>query len=197
MKPAVFLDRDGTMVHDTGYLRTLEELQWFPYTIDAIRLLNRAGFLVFVATNQGGVGLGFYPEAFVHQVHEIMAARITASGGHVDGWLYCPHHPKATIDALRIDCDCRKPSGGMVRQAQERFDIDLERSFVVGDKFTDVGLARSVGARGILLRTGHGAGELARHGGVAPHAALVADNLMEATAWMLGQMTDRGGSHAV
>jgi D-glycero-D-manno-heptose 1,7-bisphosphate phosphatase len=187
MTPAVFLDRDGTMVHDTGYLSTLEELRWFPYTIDAIRLLNRAGFLVFVATNQGGVGLGFYPEAFVHEVHEIMAARIAAGGARVDAWLYCPHHPRATIEALRIDCRCRKPHGGMVQQAQARFEIDLPRSFVVGDKLTDVGLARTIGARGILVRTGHGDGEIARKGGEVPHAALVADDLMAATAWMLGQ----------
>jgi len=185
MKPAVFLDRDGTMVHDTGYLSRLEDLQWFPYTIDAVRLLNRAGFLVIVATNQGGVGLGFYPEAFVHQVHGIMADRIGAAGGRVDAWLYCPHHPHAKIEALRIECDCRKPLGGMVQQAQQQFDIDLAGSFVVGDKMSDVGLAKSVGARGILVRTGHGEAEIARRGGRVPEAALVADNLIEATAWML------------
>jgi D-glycero-D-manno-heptose 1,7-bisphosphate phosphatase len=187
VKPAVFLDRDGTMVQDTGYLSRLEDLRWFPYTIDAVRLLNRAGFLVIVATNQGGVGLGFYPEAFVHEVHGIMADTISAAGGRIDAWLYCPHHPQATIDALRIDCQCRKPLGGMVRQAQQQFEIDLARSFVVGDKMSDVGLASSVGARGILVRTGHGEDAIARLGGRVPHAALVADNLMEATAWMLRQ----------
>jgi D-glycero-D-manno-heptose 1,7-bisphosphate phosphatase len=187
MKPAVFLDRDGTMVHDPGYLGRLDALQWFPYTIDAVRLLNRAGFLVIVATNQGGVGLGLYPESFVTEVHEFMAAAIAAAGAQVDGWFYCPHHPRATIDALRVACDCRKPLAGMVRQAQARHAIDLSRSFVVGDKMTDVGLAASVGARGILVRTGHGEGEIAREGGTVPGAAFVANDLMGATAWMLGQ----------
>ena len=109
------------------------------------------------------------------------------AGARIDGWFYCPHHPRAVIDTLRIDCDCRKPFGGMVRRAQERFDLDLARSFVVGDKMTDVGLATTIGARGILLRTGHGEGELRRAGGTVPGAAFVADNLMDATSWMLGE----------
>jgi D-glycero-D-manno-heptose 1,7-bisphosphate phosphatase len=182
----VFLDRDGTMVRDVGYLSRLEDLYWFPYTVDAVRLLNRAGFLVFVTTNQGGIGLGFYPEAFVQQTHQEMAAFITAGGGRVDGWYYCPHHPRATIDALRVTCDCRKPAPGMVRQAQQQFAIDLARSFVVGDKAGDLGLALSVGARGVMVRTGHGEAELARLGAAAD-AAHVSVDLMEATSWILGQ----------
>lgn len=186
MRPAVFLDRDGTMVRDVGYLSRLEDLHWFPYTVDAVRLLNRAGFLVFVTTNQGGIGLGFYSETFVRQTHQEMAAFIAAGGGRVDGWFYCPHHPRATIDALRVPCDCRKPSPGMVRQAQQQYSIDLTRSFVVGDKAGDLGLARSVGARGVLVRTGDGEVELARMGGAADDAHVSVD-LMEATSWILGQ----------
>jgi D-glycero-D-manno-heptose 1,7-bisphosphate phosphatase len=196
----VFLDRDGTMIHDPGYLARLEGLQWYPWTIDAIRLLNRAGFLVFVTTNQGGVALGLYEEAFVHTVHGIMTERITAGGGRVDGWFYCLHHPRGLTDALRVDCDCRKPRPGMIRQAQERFSIDLAKSFVVGDKLSDVGLAAAVGARAVLVRTGHGAETEAlferasgservarteRGAGAAEPPALIADNLMEACAWIL------------
>lgn len=192
MRPAVFLDRDGTMVRDVGYLSRLEDLHWFPYTVDAVRLLNRAGFLVFVTTNQGGVGLGFYAEAFVRRTHEEMAAYIAAGGGRVDGWYYCPHHPRATIEALRLTCDCRKPEPGMVRQAQQQFPIDLTRSFVVGDKAGDLGLARSVGARGVLVRTGYGEVELARMGGAAL-AARVSTDLMEATSWILEQAAAPAG----
>jgi D-glycero-D-manno-heptose 1,7-bisphosphate phosphatase len=184
----VFLDRDGTMVHDTGYLSRLEELRWYPFTVDAIRLLNRAGFLVFVTTNQGGVGLGFYPESFVHQVHEIMHETLTTAGAEVHGWFYCPHHPRATIESLRVECACRKPLTGMIRQAQAKFDIDLPRSFVVGDKMTDLGLAQAAGAQGIMVRTGHGEAEIARLGGAVPGAALIADDLMAATAWMLDRV---------
>ncbi len=186
--PAVFLDRDGTMIHDPGHLSRLDELRWYPWTIDAVRLLNRAGFLVFVTTNQGGVGLGLYEEAFVHAVHGLMAARISAGGGRIDGWFYCLHHPRAVIDSLRVECDCRKPRPGMVRQAQERVAFDLSQSFVVGDKMSDIGLAAAVGARGVLVRTGHGEGEAARRqGATAPAPAFIGANLMDATSWMLAQ----------
>jgi histidinol-phosphate phosphatase family protein len=185
VRPAVFLDRDGTMVHDVGYLSRLEDLQWFPWTIEAVRLLHRAGFLVCVTTNQSGIALGFCTDAFVRRVHEEMSAAIEAAGARIDGWFYCPHHPQAAIDALRTDCECRKPRPGLVRQAQERFDIDLTRSFVIGDKSADVGLAEAVGARGILVRTGYGESELVRHNGDMPGSAHIATDLLEAVTWIL------------
>ena len=194
MQPAVFLDRDGTMIHDVGYLARLDGLIWYPYTIDAIRLLRRAGFLVFVVTNQGGIGLGYYPESLVRETHEVMAEVIDAGGGHVDGWYFCPHHPRAVIEALKIDCDCRKPKPGMVEQARQAFAIDLARSFVVGDKVTDVQLAAAIGARGAIVETGQGVGELRRARGPLPEQSVVKPDLMAAVSWILaesGQMEDR------
>ena len=187
MQPAVFLDRDGTMVHDVGYLSRLEDLQWFPWTIEAVRLLHRAGFLVCVTTNQSGIALGFCTDAFVRRVHEEMSAAIEAAGARIDGWFYCPHHPEAAIDALRTECECRKPRPGLVRQAQQRFDIDLSRSFVIGDKAADIGLANAVGARGILVRTGYGESELVRHDGHMPATAHVAADLLGAVTWILAE----------
>src|SRR4051812_8499447 len=131
MQPAVFLDRDGTMIVDVHYMKRIEQLSWYPWTMDAIRLLKRAGFLVFVTTNQGGVALGLYPESFVLELHKAMAASLAAAGAEVDGWFYCPHHPEAIDAALRVACECRKPGLGMVSQAQEKFAIDLSRSFVI------------------------------------------------------------------
>jgi D-glycero-D-manno-heptose 1,7-bisphosphate phosphatase len=187
MTPAVFLDRDGTMIHDVGYLSRREDVTWFPWTIESIRLLNRAGFLVIVVTNQGGIGLGFYTEEFLRGVHAELGAEVEAGGGRVDGWFYCPHHPLARIDALRRDCDCRKPRPGMIHQATQQFAIDLPRSYVIGDKAADLGLARAVGAHGILVRTGYGAAEAGRHPGDVPGAAFVAHTLADATAWILEQ----------
>ncbi len=175
------------MVHDVGYLSRLEDVHWFPWTIEAVRLLNRAGFLVCVTTNQGGVGLGYYPEEFVHRVHDVMSATLAEGGAHIDGWFYCPHHPQARLDALRRDCDCRKPKAGLITQATARFDVDLRASFVVGDKKTDVDLASNAGARAILVRTGYGEAELERQHGTMPGAAFVAADLMEATTWILEQ----------
>jgi D-glycero-D-manno-heptose 1,7-bisphosphate phosphatase len=185
MRPAVFLDRDGTMVQDVGYLGRPEDLRWYPFTIDAIRLLRRAGFLILVTTNQGGIGLGLFTEAFVRQLHESMDRHLAAAGANVDAWFYCPHHPRATVPDLAIDCECRKPEPGMIRQAQQRFAIDLDRSFVVGDKQIDVELAERAGVRGVLVRTGHGAQELARRHGMMPGAAHVAGTLLDAVSWIL------------
>lgn len=173
------------MIHDVDYLSRLEDIRWFPWTVDAIRLLNRAGLAVVVVTNQGGVGLGRYPEAFVQETHQVMARVLATGGARVDGWYYCPHHPRATVEALRLDCECRKPGPGMAAAAAAALDLDLARSFVVGDKVTDVALAGAIGGQGILVRTGRGEVELAAHVGIAPGAAHVAADLAAATAWIL------------
>ena len=191
MKPAVFLDRDGTLIQDVGYLSRVEDVSWFPYSIDAIRILNRAGYLVCVTTNQGGIGLGFYGPDLVDRVHALMAGDVAASGGRIDDFFFFPHHPLAVTDEYRQECDCRKPRPGMIHQATKRHQIDLSRSYVVGDKLADVGLAKNVGAAGILVRTGYGAAELVRHGGTMPGAAFVAENVLEAAAWILKQTRDQ------
>lgn len=185
MKPAVFLDRDGTMIREVGYLARREDLRWFPWTIEAVRLLNRADYLVFVVTNQGGIGLGYYPEQFVIDTHTEMANTLIDAGARIDGWFYCPHHPRAVIADLKFECECRKPGRGMADQAARDHNIDFARSFAVGDKLADVGLAHAFGGRGVLVRTGHGADELARAGASSPSPDCVANDLMEATSWIL------------
>lgn len=192
MNAAVFLDRDGVLLYDAGYLARLEDLRWYSCAIEAVRLLNRAGFLVFVATNQGGIGLGLQSERFVRSTHDAMAKTLEAGGARVDEWFFCPHHPRAVLEALRVACDCRKPEPGMVRAAQATHAIDLSRSFVVGDKATDIGLADRVGTRGVLVRTGQGEAELARVGGTIRPAWIAAD-LMAATSWMIAADRDRAG----
>jgi D-glycero-D-manno-heptose 1,7-bisphosphate phosphatase len=184
MRPAVFLDRDGTLLEEAGYLDRIERLAFFPYTIDAIRLLNRGGFAVVVITNQSGVGRGMYDEEFVGRVHRAVDARVAEGGGRIDGFYYCPHHPTAEIEEYRRDCDCRKPGPGMLRQAARDLDLDLSRSFAVGDKWTDVEAGNAAGGKGLLVRTGYGrSSELAPNTTVAPAAVL--DDLIAATAWIL------------
>jgi histidinol-phosphate phosphatase family protein len=173
------------MIREVQFLRRPDDLVWLPATIEAIRLLNRAGFVVCVTTNQSGVGRGFYAASEVEALHELMARTLEDAGARVDGWFYCPHHPDAVVETLRQVCECRKPRPGMVRAAEARFPLDLGASVVIGDRLTDIGLAESVGARGVLVRTGYGEHTLVEHGGTAPGAALVAADLMEATAWLL------------
>jgi D-glycero-D-manno-heptose 1,7-bisphosphate phosphatase len=183
-QPAVFLDRDGTLVHDVGYLSRLDQVTLYPFTIEALRLLAREGFKLVIVTNQAGVARGYFDEAFVQDTHRYLSERFAAAGVRVDGFYYCPHVPDATVEAYRRDCACRKPKPGLVRQAARDLDLALDRSFAVGDKWADVEMAGAVGARGVLVRTGYGATEEARpRAGV--RAAAIADNLMDATAWII------------
>ena len=184
MKPAVFLDRDGTLVEEVGYLDRLDRLSLFPWSIDAVRLLNRAGFAVVVVSNQAGVARGFFAEPFVLEVQREIDALLAAAGGRIDGWYYCPHHPDAPLPQYRRACECRKPRPGMIRQAQAELGVDASRSYVIGDRWLDVQLARNVGARAILVRTGYGATE-ERQAPDGMAADMVADNLIEAVSWVL------------
>ena len=140
---------------------------------------------MFVATNQGGIALGFLTEEFLRNLHGELNAFVEAGGARVDGWFFCPHHPRAAIDALRSPCPCRKPGPGMVHQAMEQFDIDLSRSFVVGDTSKDMRMAEAVGARAVLVRTGLGELQLARNAHEMPAEMHVTDTLAEATSWIL------------
>jgi D-glycero-D-manno-heptose 1,7-bisphosphate phosphatase len=186
MRRAVFLDRDGTIVEEGGYIERLERLVFFPYSIDAIRVLNRAGFAVVVVTNQAGIARGIVRESFVGEAHRYIAERVEAGGARIDAFYYCPHYPTGVIDEFRKACDCRKPRPGMLRQAAADLDLDLAGSFSVGDRWHDVGAAAAVGARGVLVRTGLGRREeMTPEPGIRP--AAIADNLAAAAAWIVEQ----------
>ncbi len=183
--PAVFLDRDGTLIEEAGYLDSLDRIAPFPWTADALRLLARGGFRLVVITNQGGIARGLFDEPFVRQAHDALQARLVRAGAGIDGYYFCPHHPGGEVPALAIACDCRKPEPGLVRAAATDLGIDLARSWMIGDRWADVALAARAGlAGGILVRTGYGRSAEARPvSGVT--ASLVAEDLMEATAWLL------------
>ena len=184
--PAVFLDRDGTLIEESGYLDRLERLAFFPFTADAVRLLNRAGLAVVVVSNQSGVARGLLTEAFVAQTHQFITERLEQGGAKIDAFYYCPHHPDGIVDEYRQRCDCRKPLPGLLRKAARDLGLDLRRSFAVGDRWPDLGAGEAVGARRVLVRTGHGRiTEAAADQYAAPDA--VTDNLVEAVSWILRQ----------
>ena len=186
MTRAVFLDRDGTLIEEAGYLDRLDRVVFFPFSVDAVRVLNRAGFKVVVITNQAGIARGIVRESFVAEAHGHIAKRLEAGGAKIDGFYYCPHYPDGVVEQYRQVCDCRKPQPGLLRRAAADMDVDLARSFVVGDRWHDVGAARAVGARGVLLRTGLGRGEEARPEAGTTADAIV-DTLADAVAWILDQ----------
>ncbi|CAH2030686.1 D-glycero-beta-D-manno-heptose 1,7-bisphosphate 7-phosphatase [Trichlorobacter ammonificans] len=157
-KRAVFLDRDGTLNIEKEYLFRIEEFEFVPGAVEAIRLLNRAGLLVVVVTNQSGIARGYYSEADLQRLHRHVDALLTAEGARVDAWYHCPHHPDGR-EPYRRQCDCRKPLPGMLWLAAREHGIDLATSWMVGDKAADVVAGLAAGCRPLLVLTGYGAQE--------------------------------------
>jgi len=187
-RPAVFLDRDGTLSHEVGYVNDLSRFELYPYSVAAVRALNRAGFLAIVATNQAGVARGYYPESVIHEVHDALRARMSEGGARLDGVYVCMHHPSVGEPPYRQECDCRKPKPGMLLRAARELDVELRRSYVIGDREGDLKLAWNVGARAVMVKSGYGRGELRWN---APQWArqpdFVAEHLLEAVERICGE----------
>jgi D-glycero-D-manno-heptose 1,7-bisphosphate phosphatase len=186
VRSAVFLDRDGTIVEDVGFLRRLDQLALFPWSVDAIRALNRAGLAVVVTTNQSGIARGMFTEAHVENVHRELEHRLEAGKARIDAYYYCPHHPtKGVVAEYARACDCRKPERGMIDRAARDLGLDPARSFVVGDTWLDVGRARAAGARAIMVRSGAGAEQERSMKPADLNADAIVDNLAAAASWIL------------
>ena len=171
LRPAVFLDRDGTICEEVGYLNHISRLMIYPWAAGAIRRLNDAGIPVVVVTNQSGVSRGFFPESLVNEVHRQMVKELGAAGAKVDAIYYCTHRRED-------NCECRKPLPGLLQKAAAEHALDLARSFVVGDRYADVALAHATGARGIMVMSGYGRGEYElHHHGWPQQPDLVSENL--------------------
>ena len=184
LRPAVFLDRDGTIAEEVGYLNHISRFRMFPCAPSAIRRLNEAHIPVIVVTNQSGVGREYFPESLVNATHELMKKQLASGRAHVDGIYFCPH---ASADK----CECRKPKTGLLERAAREHDLDLRRSFVVGDRYGDVELAQRAGSRSILVRTGYGEGEVQWHSAEWPAPPdFIADDLASAVGWILRQMEE-------
>lgn len=188
LQPAVFLDRDGTLNVDVGYLHAIDQLTLYPWTGDALRLLKRAGYALVVVSNQSGIAHGMIAPGFVEQAHAEMVRRVQLAGGDLDALYFCPHHPRGTVREFATDCRCRKPLTEMIEDAVRDLRIDVKRSWVVGDKWLDVQLGHAAGARSILVRTGWGAEqERQRPPGQAVDA--ICDNLIHAVSVILNTKT--------
>lgn len=148
-RPAAFLDRDGVLNVDHGYVHRPEQLEWIAGAPESVRLLNEAGYYVLVITNQSGVARGFFDEAAVKSFHAHMQNVLAGKGAHIDAFYYCPHHPEGTVKAFTMACSCRKPRTGMLEQAAREWPINLNRSFFIGDKDNDMAAAGAFKVRGI------------------------------------------------
>jgi D-glycero-D-manno-heptose 1,7-bisphosphate phosphatase len=166
-KRAIFLDRDGTLIEEVNFLHRIEDLRFFPFTEEAVSILKKAGFLLLVVTNQSGIGRGIFSADNMVQIHEAIQRRLN---GRIDRFYFCPHLPEQR-------CECRKPNTGMIQQAMRDFSIDLENSWIIGDKKLDVELGFNSKMNTCLVLTGYGNAELHK---LERQPSLIAENLLEA-----------------
>ena len=175
------MDRDGTVSEEVGYMYHAGLYRVFPWAGDAIRKINVSGMKAVLTTNQSGIARGYFPESTVHEVHHLLQVELDQSEAYIDAIYYCPHAPED-------NCDCRKPRPGMILRAARELDIDLSRSYMIGDRYVDVRAAHAAGVRSILVCSGDGAAEMAKYGGLpGPQPDFVADNLLHAVDAILSR----------
>jgi len=184
-QPAVFLDRDGTLNEEMGYINHLSRFRLLPQAVPAIRRLNAAGVKVVVVTNQSGAARGYFPASLVDEIHALLQKILAAGGAHLDGIYACLHGPAD-------GCACRKPSPTLMEQAARDLDLDLARSYLVGDRYKDVATAANAGVKGILVLTGYGRGEYEYLRAAQPvQPVFVAPDLEAAVEWILEDLADK------
>jgi D-glycero-D-manno-heptose 1,7-bisphosphate phosphatase len=182
---AVFLDRDGTICEEVGYLDSLERLHLIPEAAKAIRLLNEQNFKTVVVTNQSGIARGYFSEGRLQELHSELSRLLRKEGAFLDAIYYCPHHPTEGKPPYLRACGCRKPAPGLLVKAAEDLELDLKKSFAVGDKIADLECGRDLGVKGVLVLTGYGREELTSRRGTP--ASFVAPDLYGAVEWILSQ----------
>lgn len=180
-RPAVFIDRDGTISEEVGYVNHPSRFRVFPYSAEAIRILNENGWLAIVITNQAGVARGYFSEDVIIRIHDQLKLDLQNGSAQLDAIYYCAHHPSVGEPPYRVDCDCRKPKTGLIELAARDFEIDMTASWMAGDRYSDVELARNAGLRSAFLLSGYGRGEWEYQSQSWKHQPdLVCENLLEA-----------------
>ncbi|WP_017726151.1 D-glycero-alpha-D-manno-heptose-1,7-bisphosphate 7-phosphatase [Halalkalibacterium ligniniphilum] len=155
MRPAVFLDRDGVLNIDYGYVYKTKDFKWVKGAKTAIKQLKKLGYYIFVVTNQSGVARGYYKEKEVIALHKYINNQLLQNNAWIDKFYYCPHHPNATIEKYRVTCKCRKPESGMIEKAIFEWEIDIKNSFLIGDNRSDSVAAENLGINGYLFTQGN------------------------------------------
>lgn len=184
-KPAIFLDRDGTLNEERGYINHIDRFILIPGVPKAVKLINDLGYLAIVITNQSGIARGYYDLARLKTYHNKLKKELSEAGAKLDAIYFCPHHPQGKVKKYAIECDCRKPKTGMIDQAIKDFEIDLEHSFLIGDRYRDILFGKKLNMKSILVKTGYGKGEWEFEKytwKVQPD--YVAENLLEAVNWI-------------
>jgi D-glycero-D-manno-heptose 1,7-bisphosphate phosphatase len=185
---AIFLDRDGTLNEENGYIASAERFRLYSFAAEALRLINQSDLKAIVLTNQSGVARDYFTETALIEIHELMLETLRLQGARIDAIYYCAHHPDYGSPPYRLDCDCRKPRPGLAEKAARDFDLDLKRCYVIGDRYRDIETAYAVGARGVLVMTGYGREEYETRRREWPRQPdYVAEDLLEAVKWILAE----------
>lgn len=185
MKKAVFLDRDGTINEEMGYINHASRFRIFDFVPEAIKILNECGFLVFVVTNQSGLARGYFGEDLLQTIHKNLILTVEKKHAKIEKIYFCPHHPKEGIKKYRIDCNCRKPKSGMIEMAKKEYNIDLKNSYTIGDRYQDVQFGKNVGLKTIMVLTGYGLGEYTYQKNNWPEQPdQICNNLLEAAKFI-------------
>ena len=193
MEKAVFLDRDGVIIEDAGYVGEIERVKFIPAAGKAIRLLNENDFKVIIITNQAGVARGYFSEEAVEEINTYVQETLAEEGALIDKIYYCPHYKEGIIEEYRKDCYYRKPSPGMIEEAVRDFHIDLKRSFLIGDKSSDIEAGNRAGCKTILLAGENTRGSAGGSGIVSDH---IAPDLYGAVKWLVGHGAEKVSPHA-
>ena len=181
MNKAIFMDRDGTISDEVGYVNHPSRFRLYPYSASAIRKINESGWLAIVVTNQAGVARGYFSENLITQVHQKMKNEVEAENARLDAIYYCAHHPTVGEPPYRAICDCRKPKPGLIQRAATELDIDLDQSWMIGDRYSDIELARNAGVQSAFVLSGYGRGEWEHQRQSWEHQPdLISENLLEA-----------------
>jgi D-glycero-D-manno-heptose 1,7-bisphosphate phosphatase len=191
---AVFIDRDGTISEEVGYINHLSRFRLFPYAASAVKHLNENGWLAIVITNQAGVARGYFSEDTIQKVHAAMTNQLAGNDARLDAIYYCAHHPSVGNPPYRLDCDCRKPKPGLISRAALDFDIDLEESWMVGDRYSDIELARNAGVKSMFVLSGYGRGEWEhQRADWKEQPDVVAEDLLEAVRVIVSGSVESAG----
>ncbi len=159
MQKAIFLDRDGTLNEEMGYINHASRFKIFDFTFEAIRILNNSGFLVFVITNQSGLARGYFDEKLLSEIHSSFIEKAKKEKARIEKIYYCPHHSDGSVKKFKIDCDCRKPKPGMLITAKKEFNLSLENSYLIGDRYKDIQFGKNNNLKTIMVMSGYGLGE--------------------------------------
>ncbi len=181
MGKTVFLDRDGTIIEEMGYINHFSRIRPLPKAVEAIKMFKKAGFKVIVVTNQSGVAKGYFSEQELINMNNYMVDQFAKQGAQIDALYYCPHHPQAVVPQYRLDCDCRKPGTGMILKAKQEHGVDLQRSWIIGDRESDIKLAETLNIHNAFVLTGYGVGEYVRFkGALKSNPEIICNDLLQA-----------------